>query len=226
MDKEFEVEHEGFIQGHQARRSGERKERLNWGNGHGEKLFLKNVWWPLYRNFEHLHPEYEVLDWRGRPYFGDFAFLPGQFKLIIEIKGYGPHVRDMGRKKYCNELNRELYLQTLGYRIASFAYDDVDDRPELCRSMLDFLLRRYLTGGDQPSPGWKIAESEVIRLALGSPGPIRPKQVALHLQISNRTAGRYLQSLCSKGILRPVSNRGSARIHFYELIPGKGNLLG
>lgn len=225
MDKEFEDKHEMFIQSHLARRSGERKGRLKRGHGHREKLFLKNVWWPLYRNFDHLHPEYEITDWRGRPYFGDFAFLPGQLKLMIEIKGYGPHVRDMDRKKYCNELNRELYLQTLGYRIASFAYDDVDNRPDLCMNILDFLLRRYLVS-DQPIQRWQVAESEVIRLALGSPGPIRPKQVAHHLQISNRTAGKYLQSLCSKGVLRPVSNRGSARIHFYELVPGKGDLIG
>lgn len=61
-------------------------------------MFLKNVWWPLFGNFEDLHPEYEVPDWRGRPYFGDFAYLPGNLKFMIEIKGFGPHVQDMDRK--------------------------------------------------------------------------------------------------------------------------------
>jgi hypothetical protein len=28
-------------------------------------LFCRNVWWPLQGNFIDLHPEFEVLDWRG-----------------------------------------------------------------------------------------------------------------------------------------------------------------
>ncbi|MOA03382.1 hypothetical protein D3C78_1228860 [compost metagenome] len=90
-----------------------RRERLIRGKRHGETLFLRNVWWPLFECFDDLHPEYEIPDWRGRSYFGDFAYLPDPLKFMIEIKGYGPHVRDMDRVKYTHELNRELYLQSL-----------------------------------------------------------------------------------------------------------------
>lgn len=74
---EFEKAHGQFINNHISRRKGERRARLERGHRHGETLFLKNVWWPLYRNLDYLHPEYEVPDWRGRSYFGDFAFYQG-----------------------------------------------------------------------------------------------------------------------------------------------------
>ncbi|WP_379156766.1 hypothetical protein [Paenibacillus sp. sgz5001063] len=66
-----------------------------------------------------LHPEYEVTDWRGRTYFADFAWMPRYVKLLIEIKGYASHVRDMDRQKYCSELNRETFLFAMGYHVIS-----------------------------------------------------------------------------------------------------------
>ncbi|MNI33641.1 hypothetical protein D3C73_876000 [compost metagenome] len=95
----FEEAHLQFINGHLADRpAGERRGRLERGHQHAEALFLRNVWWPLRGHFTALHPEYEVTDWRGRSYFADFAWLPGYVKLLIEIKGYASHVRDMAGK--------------------------------------------------------------------------------------------------------------------------------
>ena len=212
----FEEEHQVFLQHHLNRRSGERRGRLERGHNHGEILFLKNVWWPLYENFDGLHPEFEVADWRGRSYFGDLAYLKGHLKFIIEIKGYGPHVLDMIRQKYCDELNRELFLQCTGYRVISFAYDDVSKRPELCRDLLQMLLNRYLAL-EQPTNLSSIFENEVIRLALSQTKPLRPKRVSVHLGISHRNAIRILQSLCLKGWIRPIVTGDGLRIHHYEL---------
>ncbi|MFC5529853.1 DUF559 domain-containing protein [Cohnella yongneupensis] len=127
----FDQAHEAFIQSHLKQRTGERRGRLERGHRDAEKLFCGNVWWPLIGHYENLHPEYEVLDWRGLSYFCDFAWLTPSVKLIIEIKGFGPHVRDMDRQKYCNELNRETFLTAMGFQVVSFAYDDVAHRPEL-----------------------------------------------------------------------------------------------
>ncbi len=74
----FEEAHAAFIRCHLDLRAGERKGRLERGHGHGEKLFCQNIWWELKGNFEGLHPEYEVTDWRGKSYFADFAYkIPG-----------------------------------------------------------------------------------------------------------------------------------------------------
>jgi len=215
----FEEAHAAFINHHLAQRSGERRNRLERGHRHGEKLFLQNIWWLLHGNFTALHPEYEVLDWRGRSYFADFAWLPGYIKLIIEIKGYASHVRDMDRQKYCTELNRETFLFAMGYHMISFAYDDVERRPELCINLLRMVISRY-----QPSmvpvSRAQLAQKELIRLAHQLARPIRPIDVAQHFEVDKKTFIRMLQGLCTKGWLQPVICGNGERIVRYEPVRG------
>lgn len=211
--------HEAFIQAHLDNRSGEWRARLARGHGHAESLFLKQIWWILRGNFDNLHPEYEVLDWRGRSYFADLAWLPGYVKLVIEIKGYASHVRDMDRQKYCNELNRETFLHAMGYQVISFAYDDVEQRPELCIALLRMVLARY-QASPTPVTRAQMAEKEVLRFAIQHAEPIRPKDVEQHFDIDHRTAVKMLKKLCSKGMLSPSFNGSGQRIVRYTLVTG------
>ncbi|GIP34602.1 hypothetical protein J2TS4_38120 [Paenibacillus sp. J2TS4] len=212
----FDKAHTDWIQSHLNRRSGERKGRLERGHQHGEQLFLKNVWWPLLGHFEHLHPEYEVLDWRGRSYFADFVWLPGHIKIAWEIKGYGPHVRDMDRKRYSEELNRETFFQAMGFRVVSFAYDDIAHQPELCITLMRLLLSRYQPV-ETPAKLTSLACKEIILLSFQLARAIRPKDVEEHLAVNHRTAVRYLHSLCVQGWLRPITSERGHKIK-YELV--------
>jgi len=211
----FEQAHAAFIERHLSTRSGERKGRLERGHREAEKLFCKNVWWKLRGNFEDLHPEYEVRDWRGMSYFCDFVWIDAAVKLIIEIKGFGPHVRDMDRQKYCNELNRETFFTALGYQVVSFAYDDVAERPELCVTLLRLLLSRFQSRLPSLDKG-KLIEREIIRLALSLARPVRPLDVKSQLRINHRTAMRALTALCDEGLFTKVSGPGGARIVRFE----------
>jgi hypothetical protein len=189
-------------------------------NADRERLFLKQVWWPLRGNFNHLHPEYEVLDWRRRPYFADFAWLPGSgVKLIFEIKGYGTHVQEMDRQKYCSELNRETFLHGAGFHVISFAYDDVEQRPELCITLLRMVLGRYQPE-NPPVQRAKLEEKEIIRLAIQLARAIRPKDVEIHMGVDHKTAVRMLRRLSEKGWLLPVRRGKSQRVVCYELAKG------
>lgn len=215
----FEQAHQRWLTEHLMRRSGERKGRLERGHQHGEKLFLEKVWWPVVGNFDHLHPEYEIRDWKRRSYFVDFAWLPGHVKVAFEIKGYGPHVRDMDRIRYCEELNREIYLQSMGFRVVSFPYDDVERHSELCTALLRMFLSRY-----QPRPASVRDEfrhpyaKQIVLLAFQLAGPIRPMDVKKHLRINFRTAVRYLRLLCRMGWLQPVYSGHGNRVMKYELV--------
>ncbi|CAH0119619.1 hypothetical protein PAE9249_02124 [Paenibacillus sp. CECT 9249] len=213
---DFEIAHAAWIRSHLDRRAGERKGRLERGHRHGKLSFLLHVWWPLVGHFDHLHPEYEVLDWRGRSYFADFAWLPHHTKIIFEIKGFGPHVRDMDRKRYCDELNRETFLQTMGFRVISFSYDDVADRPELCMTLLRMLLSRYQTLQASDVLADR-AGKEIVLLAFELARPIRPKDVENHLGVDHRTAVRHLDELCKKGWLKPLPSGKGLRIFNYGL---------
>ena len=212
----FEAAHAEFIRKHLEKRTGERRGRLERGHGHAEKLFLKNVWWPLRGNFDGLHPEYEVLDWRGRSYFSDFAFLPEVWRILFEVKGFEAHVADMDRKKFCRELNRETFLQGMGFTVVSFAYDDVAERPELCRMLLRMVLNRYESA--QPHIDRLLpVDREIYRYAVFLARPIRLVDVAERFAVDHRTAVRYLHRLCAKGWLKPSPRGASRRVMAYEL---------
>ncbi|WP_236335092.1 DUF559 domain-containing protein [Paenibacillus auburnensis] len=216
----FENAHQQFIAGHLAGRpAGERRGRLERGHQHAEVLFLRNVWWPLRGDLTKLHPEYEVIDWRGRSYFADFAWLPGHIRLLIEIKGYASHVRDMDRRKFCSELNRETFLQAMGYRVISFAYDDVERRPELCISLLRLIMGRY-QAAEAPVSRLQLMEQEVIRLAIRLTGTVRPQDVKQHFGIDYKTEVRTLRSLSDKGWLLPSCRGNQERVVRYELAHG------
>ncbi|WP_307471800.1 hypothetical protein [Paenibacillus harenae] len=212
----FDVAHRKYIQHHLEQRRGERKGRLERGHNHAEYLFLRDVWWPLQGNFNHLHPEYEVPDWRGRSYFADFSWLPGQVKLLFEIKGFASHVRDMDRQKYCSELNREMFLFAMGYHVLSFAYDDIEQRPDLCISMLRMCLSRFQTHNTKISRA-NLNEKEFVFLALQNAHSIRPKDVEQHFEIDHKTAILMLQRLKEKGWLQPTYGAKQERVVRYSL---------
>lgn len=88
----FEQAHEQFVEFHLNRRSGERKGRLQRGHAHGEILFLKNVWWPMFGHLDHLHPEYQIYDFNRRSRFLDFALIQPYYKIGIEIDSFGPAI--------------------------------------------------------------------------------------------------------------------------------------
>lgn len=212
----YEQNVEAFIQYHLTSRSGERKGRLERGHRHAESLFLRNVWWPLRGDFHNLHPEYEVLDWRGRSYFADFAFLPGTVKLLLEIKGYAAHVKEMDRQKYSNELNRETFLCAMGYQVISFAYDDVEQRPDLCITLLRMVLSRYMTTG-APAGKVLLVEREIMRFVIHQAGAVRPLDIAEYVKMDVKTVRAILHKLCEKGWLNPVKRGEGVRKVRYEL---------
>ncbi|MEK0317800.1 hypothetical protein [Cohnella sp. 56] len=187
-------------------------------------MFCKNVWWELRGSFDGLHPEYEVTDWRGYAYYCDFVWMGPAVRLVIEIKGFGPHVRDMDRLKYCNELNRETFLSAMGYQVISFAYDDVAMRPELCITLLSMLIGRY-QADTAPTSMDGLAERETVRLACRLSRPLRPIDVSAHLQVNHRIAVRTLQSLSRKGFFSPSSGSQGKHIVRYELQPTALKLL-
>ncbi|WP_332461377.1 hypothetical protein [Paenibacillus tianjinensis] len=162
---EFEEVHSLWISQHTSDRMGERKGRLLRGHNFAEKLFLQNVWWPLFESLDFLHPEYEVYDWNRKSQFMDFAFLPQNGARIgIECDGYQSHIKDMDREKFSYALNRDNFLAGMGWRMLHFSFDDIQKRPEVCRMLLQLALAPYLARHSAVSDILS-AEKEVLRLA-------------------------------------------------------------
>lgn len=215
----FEQAHQQFIQHHSSRRKGERKGRLERGHGHGEKLFAEKIWWVLKGHFDNLHPEYELLDWRSKPYFADFVYFSrsGILKLIIEIKGFGTHVQEMDRHGFRRECERELFFEGLGYRVVSIAYDDIREQPDLIVAMLRMLLSQYESEAAL-APTLTFAASEIVRTALVIGRLIRPLDLQQTLGMTHRRAVQELTALSESGWFRPIAGKDGKRIVRYELI--------
>lgn len=212
---EFEEAHLRFIERHMEDRTGERKGRLARGHNFAEKLLLQNVLWPVLRSFEHLHPEYEVYDWNRKSQFLDFAFLPPYGKFGIECDGYQSHVKDMDRERFSYSLNRDTFLTGLGWKMIHFSFDDVQNRPDLCRMLLQHVLGPHLIRSDTPIISIPAAEKDVLRFAFQVGRWIGPKDLSDHFRINFRTARNRLRSLSDKGMLKPIE-RG-VQIRYYEL---------
>ena len=91
----------------------------------------------------------------------------------------------------------------MGYQVISFAYDDVEQRPELCVTLLRLALSRYQIL-DAPRDRLLIAEKEIMRLVVRNAGIIRPKEVADYFTLDPKTVRMMLKSLCEKGWLAPI----------------------
>lgn len=216
----FAEEHHKWLEYHKKRRTGERLDRLERGHRHGEQMFVERVWWPVFGNLNDLHPEYEVADWRGMPYFVDFVWKPGQLKFAIEVKGYGPHVTKTDRTRYRQELNRETYLQIAGYRIVAVPYDDLEAAPELTISLLKALLTPCLLKNmAEEGREFTRVERDILRIASRKNRLLRPVDLVNELGIDPRTVKKHINALCEKGKLKPVLAQGRNRVCRYELVP-------
>lgn len=216
----FAEEHLKWLAYHKKQRTGERLDRLERGHRHGEQMFVERVWWPIFGHMDDLHPEYEVADWRGMPYFVDFVWKPDQVKFAIEVKGYGPHVAKTDRTRYRQELNRETYLQIAGYRVVAIPYDDLESSPELTISLLKALLTpsllKAMPEGDRQ---FTRIERDILRAASRMNGYLRPVDVVRELGIDPGTVKKYMTALCNKGKFKPVLSAEGKRVRRYELIP-------
>lgn len=130
----YAMEHEKWLKGHLMKRNENRLEALKRGHGYGNQLFLEKIWWSLFGHFKGLHPEYEVLDWRGFPFYADFMWMIGSVRIVFEIQDFGSHVQNMERKGHRRELNRGLFMQSLQYMIVYISLDELKENPQLVLS--------------------------------------------------------------------------------------------
>lgn len=211
----FDEAHSAFISYHLSRRTGERARRLKEGHGHAEREFLRLVWWPSFRSFEGLHPEYEIIDFDNRRRFLDFAYTEGQIKLAIEIDGFGAHAANISRWQFINQLRRQNHLVLDGWSVLRFAYDDVTQDPRICQRMIQQFFGQHRAV--DPSGILGLRERAVVQLARTTNKPLTPGEIAAHLRLERKAVYKILKGLVAQEWLEPAS--GKQRIRSYRLHP-------
>lgn len=217
MKDELELAYSEFIRHHLKLRHGEARRRLTVGLGYAEKLFLEQIWWPAFSNFDNLVPEYEVQDFRDGTRFIDFAFIRGHIRLAIEIDGYGPHFHKITRSQFSDQWIRQNHLMLDGWKLLRFSFDDVKDRPRMCEQMIhQFMGKWFGSSHSGRYSSCSVEEREIIRMALRSNRKVKPSDVCIALDVEQQKARTLLQSLLSRGILIP-GGRGKQRMYVYLL---------
>lgn len=210
----FEEAHEAFIESHAQRRSGDRLYHLKKGHAHAERLFLKAAWWVAFGNFDHLHPEYEVYDFKDGKRYLDFAYILGFIKICIEIDGFGPHWQNMSNEKFSDDRMRQNYLSLDRWIILRFSYDDLVYHPRQCQQILQQQLGLLL--GNRSNMNLNHFEHEIIRYGLKTTGIMNVHEIHEHLMISEKAARKILKGMVEKQLIRPIG--GPTRIHSYQLV--------
>ncbi|WNQ11179.1 DNA-binding response regulator [Paenibacillus aurantius] len=220
---EFDKAYEAFIEKEKKQAAGSRRERLRLGQGHAEKAFLKEVWWPAFGHFEHLHVEYEVQDFKDGIRYLDYAYLRPPYRICFEIDGFGPHARDLSRWQFADNLLRQNHLVMDHWTVLRFSYDDITEKPRRCQQMIQQLMGRWF--GDEASPpDLNYRDKEIVRLAVHKQGAITPRDVSQRLSITTRYARALLHKLVDQGILLPAT--GNERVRSFRLAPqGRGYFL-
>ncbi|WP_435923700.1 hypothetical protein [Paenibacillus sp. DYY-L-2] len=176
---------------------------------------MEQVWWPLFGSFENLHPDYEVYDGTGNRSFSTSpSSLPSANSgwNATDIKAT---LKTLDREAFSYALNRDNFLTGIGWTMLHFSFDDIKNKPEIRRMMLQMVIGPYLIRST-PDTALDPAEKEILRLAWSLDRYIRPKDVRLHLAVDFRTGRKRLRSLVDKGLLKPSGTGGPAQLRRLE----------
>ncbi len=212
------IEHETWLKGHLKKRTGRRLDALKRGHGYGNQLYLEKIWWRLFGHFIGLHPEYEMLDWRGFPFYADFMWIIGSTRIVFEIQDFGSHVQNMDRVGHRRELNRGMFIQSLQCIIIYISLDELKENPELVLSMIRTILSPYMAVTEENISTFSKLDKQLMRLGAQQNRTLRPVDATRHLGISLKTVVKYMHQLVLKGKFRAISPGTSGRITRYEYI--------
>jgi very-short-patch-repair endonuclease len=210
----FEEEYQVFMNTHLQARTGERLRRLQEGHSQAEMLFLKQVWWPLFYNFKYLHPEFEVDDFKDGKRYLDFAYIRPAIRICLEVDGYGPHLKNISRWQFSDNLERQNQLVIDGWTVIRFSYDQVNEKPRRCQQIVQQVIGRWL-GDELDQTTLSFLEKEVLRLVIRKGEAISPMEVEKYLNLSDKTVKKVLSKLVDKKMLIPAS--GVMRVRSYRL---------
>lgn len=219
----FDEAYATWMERHLASRSGERLRRLQEGQGYGEKLFLSQAWYPAIGNFDDLHPEYEVFDYRDGSRYLDHAFIRYPYKIDWETDSYGTHWSKISRKQYDDGLERQNQIVHDGWQVFRFSVDQLKEQPRKCQQFIQQVMGRLYGKSVHPALRLSLKEREIARIAVRMNRPVTAADVCKLLGIGRKQASGLLKSLAFHAVLVPAS--GSERVRTYRLGPRIGDVL-
>jgi len=208
-----EEEIESFLAMQQRSATGLRLEQLH-KDLTGTRKLLEAVLWPVFRSFEHMILEYEIVSDNGMKIYVDVFYEP--LAIAFESEGFVAHAENITRDRFSFERMRVRSLAAYGYKYFPFTWDEMDKKANACRRAVFELLGCHSVPSDSMYASLSVYEREVIRTALRLNEPFRLSQVSDCLHIGPEPSRKVLRSLMEKKLIRPLlDNR--RRHHLYVL---------
>lgn len=192
-DTPYDQAYQRWLQKHIRAAKGERKQKLMQGLTHAEILFVRQ-WWEAFGNFDHLHPQFEVRDFKDGVRFIDFAYIHAGVRLCIEIDPFGTHARNVTRWEYDDGLDRHNDLVLDEWRVLRFSLDQLKEKPRKCQQKLQQCLGKWGAVRDSSLPQHPIDQA-IILYMLRHEAPISPIKVSRELGWHRSTISRHMDRL-------------------------------
>jgi len=213
----FDEAYAAWIAKHLSESSGDRRLQLERrlkeeaeGDESAEKLFLRQVWWPVYGNLHVLIPELEVTDGLGKLRSLDHAIVQYPKLVDLEVDGYGPHQKNASRWTFADDRRRDAGLHMIGWDVLRFAYSDVKQYPLSCQQLLKSWMARY-----EPVPKEEAWTRHVVRLGTYHQEFTLDDAIRV-LGVSDKPARDFLLRLVERGVVE-CCGVGRKRIRAFRL---------
>ncbi|RED63087.1 MarR family transcriptional regulator [Cohnella lupini] len=223
----FQEAYEQWITKQSKTRKGESLRKLMEDHGHSEKLFLQEVWWPAVGNFQYLFAEHEVPNYRNSSYYLDLSYIRPPYKLDLEIDDFSTHAKNITRRGFDYEKERQNQLTDEDWKVYRFTLDTVKEKPRHCQqSILRTLGKLYgVNGVDQSNSPLPLKQREILRIAIRLERTLTPAEVCIQLGIGNRHARNLLHELVELGYMENAGS-GAQRTRSYRVtLNGRSRFL-
>lgn len=194
--------------------------RLAGGLPHASLYFLRFVWWPAFRSFKGLIPEYEIVDYRDGYRYIDFVYLTNGLRIAIELDGRGPHRLQISAADFEDELMRQNYLVLDRWLVLRFPFLMLRDKPRQCQQLLQQMLGS--AGGEHAAAlsALSAQEKRILSHFCRSVTPLSPAQIAASLNIHRNTVLKHLAYLKEAGFVAPI-NPAHKVVRKYQVVREK-----
>lgn len=202
----FEIEFEEWLSEQIVNESNpRRRELLRKGLGHGTVEFLRWIWFPAIGNFNDLYAEWEVRDLNNRYRYLDLSYMPAGSKGCIEIHGFSSHARDIETWRFKDLCMKQAMLSLDDWLFLPVAYLSIKEDPSICKQLVLSFVGKFTSSPASHTLDW--IENETIRYARRIIRPFTSKELASHLQRSEKHTRRILQRLVDSHWLTVVDDK-------------------
>ncbi|MCR2807004.1 hypothetical protein [Paenibacillus soyae] len=215
----FEEAYAQFLKEQLKDASGRRIEMLSKDMTAEKKLF-KEILWPAFKTFKGFKLQYELVTFTGITIFVDIFYVP--LGIAFESEGFVAHSENITRDRFDFERFRVRTIANKGYIYYPFTWDEMNKKPDKCRTSLFELLGILHSLNRQEL---NVYERAVLQFAAYINRPIRISDVMQCIGKGEVFSRKVLKGLYSKSMIVPLKP-DKKRNHAYILAgSGTSNLV-